>query len=105
MKDPKPTHDRDKMVRLLKGEKFNTYSGHKGMEPRLAARQIHQLSPALWNQCMPGDIVFCLVEGDYYTSLVISKSDINGLLIADNHGVKIGWTKSVFGKVTQIFNP
>lgn len=104
MKETKATRNRDKMVRLLKGEKFNTYSDCKRMEPRLGHMQIHQLSPATWKDCMPGDIVFCIVKGNYYTYLVINKNEQDGLLIADNFGMKTGWTKTVFGKVTQIFN-
>ncbi len=95
--------DRAKALRLLNGEKFSTYSGRKDMEPRLGEKQIHTLSPAVCENCIPGDIVFCLIDDKYYTALALKKDKEKGLLIANNHGIEMGWTKIIFGKVTQIF--
>ena len=49
-----------------------------------------------------GDIVYCKVKGRLYTHLVLAKSS-RGILIGNKHGHVNGWTKTVYGKVTKIF--
>jgi SOS-response transcriptional repressor LexA len=49
-----------------------------------------------------GDIVFCKVKGRYIDAHKIVKEDTNkGFLIANNHGFENGWTKVIYGKVTE----
>lgn len=87
---------------LRKGETVITYSVGRSMEPRLKSKQLHQLSPANWRDCTPGDIVFCKVNDSYFTHLVLEKSH-TGLKIGNNFGYVNGFTTRVFGKVTKIF--
>lgn len=49
-----------------------------------------------------GDIVFCKVKGRYIDAHKIIKTDTQkGYLIANNHGYENGWTRSVYGRVTE----
>lgn len=49
-----------------------------------------------------GDIVFCKVKGRYIDAHKIVKKDSNkGFLIVNNHGFENGWTKIIYGRVTQ----
>jgi hypothetical protein len=52
-----------------------------------------------------GDIVFCKVKGRYIDAHKITKIDAQkGFMIANNHGYENGWTKIVYGKVSDINN-
>jgi len=73
------------------------------MVPLIKSGQEHQLSPIAWEDAEVGDIVYCKVKGNFYTHLVKAKDEQRGLLIGNNKGGINGWTKSVYGKVTQIF--
>lgn len=49
-----------------------------------------------------GDIVFCKVKGRYIDAHKIIKKDPGkGFLIANNHGWENGWTRTIFGRVTE----
>ncbi len=50
-----------------------------------------------------GDIVFCKVKGRHIEAHKITKKDNNkGYMIANNKGHENGWTKTIFGYVTEI---
>lgn len=50
-----------------------------------------------------GDIVFCKVKGRYIDAHKITKIDLQkGYMIANNHGWENGWTKTIYGKATQV---
>lgn len=50
-----------------------------------------------------GDIVFCKVRGRFVDAHKITKIEGNkGYLISNNHGFDNGWTKTIFGYVTNI---
>ena len=50
-----------------------------------------------------GDIVFCKVKGRYIDAHKITKIDKNkGYMIANNKGFENGWTKTIYGYVTDI---
>ena len=50
-----------------------------------------------------GDIVFCKVKGRHIDAHKITKLDKDkGYMIANNKGFENGWTKTIFGYVTQI---
>jgi hypothetical protein len=50
-----------------------------------------------------GDIVFCKVKGRIIDAHKITKKDPKrGYLISNNHGLDNGWTRTIYGKVTQI---
>ncbi len=93
-----------KIQLLAEGKSFAASEKGNSMTPLIKSGQQHELSPVdSWEDCKPGDIVFCKVKGSFYTHLVKAKSD-RGLLIGNNHGGTNGWTKQVYGKVTQIFS-
>lgn len=71
------------------------------MTPLIRSGQKHYLEPTNLDEVEVGDIVFCKVKGRYYTHLVKAKG-ARGVLIGNNHGKINGWTKAVFGKVTEI---
>ena len=47
-------------------------------------------------------MVYCRVKGNFYTHLVKAKNVKRGVLIGNNHGRNNGWTKKVYGKVTEV---
>ena len=50
-----------------------------------------------------GDIVFCKVRGRYIDAhRIVKKNKAKGYLIANNKGHENGWTKTIYGKVTEI---
>ncbi len=50
-----------------------------------------------------GDIVFCKVKGRIIEAHKVIKKDNNkGYMIANNRGYENGWTKTIFGYVTEI---
>lgn len=50
-----------------------------------------------------GDIVFCKVRGKYIEAHKITKIDYKkGYMIANNKGFENGWTKTIYGYVTEI---
>lgn len=91
-----------KQDRLLNGETFETSEKGNSMVPLIYSGQKHILGPITWEECKPGDIVFCKVRGNYYTHLVKAINKEKGLLIGNNKGKTNGWTKQVFGKVLQV---
>lgn len=91
-----------KQQHLEAGKSFVTSEKGNSMTPLIKSGQEHELSPAKWEDCEKGDIVFCKVKGKYYTHLVKAKDSKKGLLIGNNKGGTNGWTKAVYGKVTRI---
>lgn len=49
-----------------------------------------------------GDMVFCKVKGRYIDCHLITKKDSDRYLISNNHGHDNGWTRTIFGKATQV---
>jgi len=92
----------NKAQRLQAGETIISKEPGNSMIPIIKSRQPVKLTPCKWEDCNKGDIVYCKVKGRYYTHLVKGKSNGRGLLIGNNHGKINGWTKAVFGKVTEI---
>ena len=90
-----------KVDRLLKGESFITSEKGNSMIPLIKSGQDHVLSPVKLEDVKSGDIVYCKVKGRFYTHLVKAVGD-RGVLIGNNRGGINGWTKQVYGKVTQI---
>jgi hypothetical protein len=48
------------------------------------------------------EIAYCKVKGNYYTHKVLATDPKKGCLIGNNHGHVNGWTKQVYGRVTEI---
>jgi hypothetical protein len=92
----------NKVERLQNGETFTTHEGGNSMVPLIHSHQKHVLAPATWDQCKKGDIVYCKVNGRFYTHLVKATCAKRGCLITNNHGRTNGWTKKVFGKVIEV---
>jgi hypothetical protein len=92
-----------KLEKLQNGEIFITSEKGNSMVPLIKSGQEHELAPISWEEAEIGDIVYCKVKGNFYTHLVKSKDEQRGLLIGNNKGGINGWTKSVYGKVVQIF--
>jgi hypothetical protein len=74
------------------------------MTPLIKSGQEHKLAPAKWEDVEQGDIVYCKVNGNFYTHLVKSKDINRGVLIGNNRGRTNGWTRQVYGKVIEIIN-
>ncbi len=91
-----------KLEKLQNGETFVTREKGNSMVPLIKSNQDHKLSPAIWEDCDVGDIVYCKVKGNFYTHLVKGKNSEKGLLIGNNKGGINGWTKQVFGRVIEI---
>jgi len=91
-----------KVERLVSGQTITTSEKGNSMLPLIKSGQHHVLSPISWEECETGDIVYCKVRKNYYTHLVKGKCLEKGLLIGNNKGNINGWTKKVYGKVTEI---
>ena len=91
-----------KLERLQNGEVFTTSEKGNSMVPLIKSGQEHQLSPVSIHDVTIGDIVYCKVKGNFYTHLVKAISPEKGCLIGNNRGNINGWTKQVYGKVTEI---
>ena len=93
-----------KLERLQKGETFITSERGNSMSPIIKSKQEHTLTPIdTWEEEIEvGDIVYCKVRGNFYTHLVKAKNMDKGCLIGNNRGRINGWTKQIFGKVTNI---
>lgn len=91
-----------KLERLENGETFLTSEKGNSIVPLIHSGQEHELSPAKWEDCSVGDIVYCKVNGRFYTHLVKGKDPVRGLLIGNNRGNTNGWTRNVYGKVTRV---
>jgi len=91
-----------KVEKLLKGEDFITSEKGNSMTPKIKSGQEHRLEPVDLNRLEVGDIVFCKVKGKYYTHLIKAINPDKGFLIGNNKGGINGWTKLIYGKVTEI---
>ena len=91
-----------KVEKLEKWESFITREKGNSMVPLIKSGQKHKLEPATWENVEVGDIVYCKVKGNFYTHLVKAKNEKKGCQIGNNKGHINGWTKSVFGKVTEV---
>jgi hypothetical protein len=91
-----------KVEKLAKGESFITSEKGNSMVPLIKSGQDHRLKPTTWEHCKPGDIVYCKVSGRFYTHLVKAVNQQRGCQIGNNRGNINGWTKQVYGIVTEI---
>ena len=91
-----------KMVRLLRGKTIVSREPGNSMMPIIRSRQSVVLEPISWTDVEIGDIVYCKVRGNFYTHKVVGKNDKRDCLIANNRGRINGWTKKVFGRVTEV---
>lgn len=93
-----------KIEKLLDGEDVISKEPGNSMIPLIHHRQPVKITPITWDKCEVGDIVYCKVHGRVYTHLVKAKDDLKGLLIGNNRGHNNGWTKTVYGKVIEVFD-
>lgn len=86
-----------------KGEIITSEKGNS-MLPLIKSKQAHKLVACTWEECKVDDIVYCKVKGNYYTHKVYAINELKGLSIGNNKGYMNGWTKNVYGKVTEIYD-
>lgn len=91
-----------KLEKLQNGETFITKEFGNSMIPLIYSGQEHKLAPATLETVNVGDIVYCKVQGRFYTHLVKAKDEQRGVQIGNNKGGINGWTKAVFGKVIEV---
>jgi hypothetical protein len=92
----------NKIKLLSQGKTIVSREPGNSMTPKIKHRQPVTLEPATWEDVKKGDIVYCKVKGNYYTHLVKGTCSKRGCLIGNNHGHINGWTKQIYGKVTEI---
>lgn len=92
-----------KIEKLAQGESFITSEKGNSMTPLIKSGQKHMLVPITLAEVKVGDIVYCKVKGNLYTHLVKQIDMTKGVLIGNNHGRINGWTKQVYGKVTEVY--
>ena len=93
-----------KKERLIEGESFITSEKGNSMVPLILSGQKHKLVPCSLDEIQIGDIAYCKVNKFFYTHLIKAKNDKRGVLVGNNKGGINGWTKQVFGKVTEVYN-
>lgn len=91
-----------KLERLQNNETFITSERGNSMLPLIKSGQKHRLAPATWDTVCIGDVVYCKVRGRFYTHLVTAMDSTRGCLIGNKRGKINGWTKNVYGVVTEI---
>ena len=91
-----------KLEKLQNGETFITSEKGNSMIPLIKSGQDHELTPATWEDVQVDDIVYCKVSGRFYTHLVKAKDPVRGCQIGNNKGNINGWTKQVYGKITNV---
>ena len=91
-----------KLERLQKGETFVTSEKGNSMVPLIKSGQEHRLAPANCMTVEKGDIVYCKVNGRFYTHLVKAKKEDGSCQIGNNKGGINGWTKQIYGKVIEV---
>jgi len=91
-----------KAEKLQNGETIISKEPGNSMTPILKHRQPVRIAPCNWEDVKTGDIVYCKVNGYYYTHLVKAVNEKRGCLIGNNHGHVNGWTKKIYGKVIEI---
>lgn len=92
----------EKAKKLLDGETLTTCERGNSMLPLIQSGQFHKLEPVKWEDVRKNDIVYCKVRGRYYTHKVWQVDPVRGCLIGNAKGRKNGWTKLVYGRVTEI---
>jgi hypothetical protein len=90
-----------KLDKLQKGETFITSEKGNSMSPIIKSGQEHKIAPVKLENVEVDDIVFCKVNGHFYTHLVKGKG-VKGFLIGNNKGGINGWTKQIYGRVIEI---
>lgn len=91
-----------KVEKLLNGETIVSKEKGNSMLPLIKSGQPVVLTPITWENTEVGDIVYCKCKGRLYTHLVKAKNEDKGCQIGNNKGHINGWTKQVYGKVTEI---
>jgi hypothetical protein len=91
-----------KIEALRNGETVISREPGNSMLPIIASRQAVKIEPCTWEDVTVGDIVYCRVHGHIYTHLVKAINPKRGCLIGNNHGHNNGWTKTIYGKITEI---
>lgn len=90
------------VAELAKGDSVVGYSeGGNSMVPLIYSHQQVTISPVTLDECRKGDIVFAKVHGRMVLHLV-SATRKGQVQISNNHGRVNGWTKTVFGRVTEV---
>ena len=92
----------NKIRRLQNGESFITSEKGNSMFPLFRSGEKHLITPVSWQDCVPGDIVFCKVRGSCFTHKVYAVNKGRGLLIGNLKGHMNGWTTNVYGKAHKI---
>jgi hypothetical protein len=91
-----------KIQRLQNGETFETSEKGNSMVPLIKSGQKHILAPVKFEDVKVDDIVYCKINGKYYTHLVYKVDKLRGVLIGNKRGHMNGWTKNIYGKVIEI---
>ena len=91
-----------KVEKLLEGETIISKEPGNSMVPLIKSKQPVKIEPCVWEDCEPGDIVYCKCKSNLYTHLIKAKHNNRGVLIGNNKGRINGWTKNVYGKVIEI---
>lgn len=92
-----------KLERLKTKKSIITKEFGNSMTPLIKSGQLHKLELVELKDIVKGDIVYCKIKGNWYTHIVKSINKKRGYLIGNNHGKINGWTKQIYGKVTEIY--
>jgi phage repressor protein C with HTH and peptisase S24 domain len=91
------------IVRELSEGRSVTLKPHgNSMTPMIQSGQRIVLSPCKPEDVRVGDAALAKVKGRYFIHKVTAIGDDGRFQISNNHGHVNGWTRQVFGKVTQI---
>lgn len=84
------------------GRNVTLHPKGNSMTPRIESGQRIVLSPASLSEIAKGDVVLAKVKGRYMIHLVTTVGDDGRVMISNNHGHDNGWSRQIFGRVTEI---
>jgi hypothetical protein len=88
--------------RLENGENVRLKPHGNSMTPIIKSGQPIVLSPVSHDELSVGDVVLAKVNGHWYIHKLTAIGDDGRYQISNNHGHVNGWTRRVYGRVTEI---
>jgi phage repressor protein C with HTH and peptisase S24 domain len=90
------------MKALQEGKTVKCRPHGNSMSGKIESGQLCTLEPTTLQDTVVGDIVLCKVKGKAMIHLVTAVGDKGKVLISNNKGHDNGWTRQVYGKVTEV---
>jgi hypothetical protein len=91
--------------RLAAGETVTYVEHGNSMSPRMKNGVTVTVAPCKLEDLKIGDVAFCKVNGAFYLHYVKAIGQDGRVQIGNAHGHVNGWSRRVFGRLTDFRNP